>query len=191
MVPAAGDKLLFSHSQTLGKVNLCITYGKGAPPLLPSFASPCRLSSSGLGCYAWTVTKILCTVFTRRGVKAGAWLYSNHMGPQPCLHKRARAKTDDPVAWGPDYKHNPSKSRASGLFLGYTTQKQHGGASLPREAYLLGWVRDVCTGREGAAAIWLSSGCAGEHLQVRHQCVPGPMWSSPLTTIFLRCSSLP
>lgn len=101
-----------SHSQTLGKVNFSITYGTGGtgghPPLLPPFAPPCRLSSSGLGCSAWTVTKILCTVFTRRGVKAGAWLYSNHMGPRPCLHKRAGAKTDDPVAWGPDYKHNPS-----------------------------------------------------------------------------------
>lgn len=80
----------------------------------------------------WTVTKILCNVFTGGGVRAEA--------PSPVYLKR-EAKTHDPVvAWGPGFKTEP-RSRAQGLaswFLGCITQEQSGGATLGRPVYSAG-----------------------------------------------------
>lgn len=108
--------------------------------------------------FLWTVTKILCNVFTQGGVRAGAWLYSNHRGPQPCLQKeRRRAKTDDPVAWGPGLKTEP-KSRAQGSsFPGV-----HHTEAARRRCYpggLFTRLGESCLHREGGgSAVWLFSG---------------------------------
>lgn len=109
-VSAAGDRsspLVVRHS----KAEASTSYSTGVlldtspchpQTLLSPHPSRMRAAFLWAGPLCETVTKILCNVFAGRR-ESRAWLSSNHMGCQPCLHREG-AKTDDPVAWGPGLK---------------------------------------------------------------------------------------